>query len=64
MDPFVIPARGESEVEFEAHPGDPGPFSCKMGFYFFDRKLDGLVLTVKGTWVAPRSADHGPTPSP
>jgi hypothetical protein len=64
MDPFVIPARGEVEIEFEAHTGDPGPFSCPMYIHFFDRGLQGIKMTAKGTWVAPRSADHGPTPSP
>jgi hypothetical protein len=58
MDPFVIPARSEVEIECEASPNEPGPFSCPMYINYYDGDYQDLKLTVSGTWIASRSANH------
>ena len=60
MDPFVVPARGEVELECEATTYEPGPFSCPMYLFYHDSDYFDVKLTITGTAVAPRVADHAP----
>jgi hypothetical protein len=62
MEPFVIPARSETEIECEATSDGPGPFSCPMLVTYFDGDIRAIKLSVRGTWVAPRNADHASKP--
>lgn len=62
MEPFIIPARGEAEIEYEVIPEEPGPFGCRPCIVYADRGIQGLNLSISGTWLASRSTDHDATP--
>lgn len=57
----MIASHGEAVIEYEATPGEPGPFNCRAFFGYYDGGIHSLEVSVKGTWVAPRNATHGST---
>jgi hypothetical protein len=61
MDPFVLAPSAEVQVEWEASPGEPGPFKCPMYITYYDGDYQALKLSVQGTWLASRTGDHDST---
>jgi hypothetical protein len=58
---FVIPARGEIEIECVATAHEPGSFNCPMAVnWYYQGEYQGQFVTITGTAVAPRAADHAP----
>ena len=61
MDPFLIPARGDVEIECEATPYEPGSFRCPMYITYYDGDYQALQLSVAGTWISPTKSSHDTT---
>jgi hypothetical protein len=58
MDPFVLPAGGEVEIEYVVSIGEPGPFKCQPYLVYQDGGIQSLKMVVTGTRV-----DAVPEPS-
>ncbi len=55
MDPFVLAAGEEKEIECIAHAGTAGPFQCPIRIAYHDGDYQLLEMSVRGTWIAPNN---------
>lgn len=60
MDPFVVPAHSGVEIDCEASTHELGAFRCPMYLAYDDGGFIRVELSVTGTAVVPRVADHAP----